>query len=129
VIDDNVDAADSLALLLRLAGHEVRTANDGPTALEIATEFRPEVALVDIGLPGIDGYEVARRLRAMPECQGALLIALTGYGQAEDRRRSLEAGLDEHLVKPVDPAALEKVLALAPSGRGTRATVRACGAP
>jgi PAS domain S-box-containing protein len=123
VVDDNVDAAESLAMLLRVDGHEVRTAYDGPTALETARAFRPEVAFIDIGLPGIDGCEVARRLRGPAGAGGALLVALTGYGQEEDRRKSLEAGFDAHLVKPADPAALAKLLALPRAhtgGRGAR---------
>jgi PAS domain S-box-containing protein len=111
VVDDNVDAADSLTMLLQLAGHEVRTAHDGPTALLIAQAFHPEVVLLDIGMPGMDGYEVARRLRQQPQGQAAHLVALTGWGQETDRRRSTEAGFDYHLVKPVQPNALEEVLA------------------
>jgi PAS domain S-box-containing protein len=111
VIDDNVDAAESLALLLRVSGHEVRTAHDGPAGLEAALAFRPEVVLLDIGLPGMNGYEVARRLRAAAELREVLLVALTGYGQEEDRRRSREAGFDRHLVKPAAPDELVAVLA------------------
>jgi two-component system CheB/CheR fusion protein len=114
VVDDNVDAADSIALLLRLGGHEVRVAHDGPTALLIARAFRPQVVFLDIGMPGMDGYEVARRLRREPGPQPALLVALTGWGHDEDRRRSQEAGFDHHLVKPVDPAALVQLLAGVP---------------
>src|SRR5207249_1563474 len=110
VVDDTVDAAESLAKLLELTGHDVRTARDGPAALEAARIYRPEVVLLDIGLPGMDGYEVARRLRKQPATEHVRLVALTGYGQAEDRRRSREAGFDHHLVKPVDPAALEGLL-------------------
>jgi CheY-like chemotaxis protein len=113
VVDDNQDAADSLALLVQVAGHEVRTAHDGPTALEVAKTFRPEVVLLDIGLPRMDGYEVARQLRKQPGLEKVVLAAVTGYGQEEDRRRTHEAGIDEHLVKPVDPTDLEKVLAAA----------------
>ncbi|MDI1447799.1 PAS domain S-box protein [Polyangium sp. 6x1] len=102
VVDDNVDAAESLALMLGYLGHETRVAHDGPSTLEIAAAFLPEVVLLDIGLPGIDGYEVARRLRAQRETRAALLIALTGYGQEEDRRRARRAGFDHHLTKPVD---------------------------
>jgi len=102
VVDDNVDAAESTALLLQLEGHEVRTAFDGPQALEAAQTFRPQIVLLDIGLPRLDGYEVARRLRALPELGTPLLVAMTGYGQAEDRDRSRSAGFDEHLVKPVE---------------------------
>ncbi len=111
VVDDNRDAAESLALLLGLLGHEVRIAHDGPGALELARGFRPQVVLLDIGMPGMDGYEVARRLRQEPGLENVRLAALTGWGQPEDRRRSAEAGFDHHLVKPVDPDALTKVLA------------------
>jgi CheY-like chemotaxis protein len=110
LVDDNADAAESLGKLLELTGHEVRIAHDGPAALEAARTFRPEVALLDIGLPGMDGYEVARRLREQPATQRTLLVALTGWGQAEDRRRSREAGFDHHLTKPADPEALQELL-------------------
>ncbi len=111
VADDNVDAANSLArLLTRLHGQEVRVAHDGPEALALAGSFLPEVALLDIGMPGMDGYEVARRLRANPDLQGLLLVALTGWGQEDDRRRSEEAGFDRHLVKPVDPEVVRELL-------------------
>jgi PAS domain S-box-containing protein len=113
VVDDNKDAAESLALLVQVAGHEVRTAHDGPTALEVAKTFRPEVVFLDIGLPRMDGYEVARQLRRQPGLEKVVLAAVTGYGQEEDRRRTHEAGIDEHLVKPVDPTELEKVFAAA----------------
>ncbi len=110
VVDDNVDAAESLATLLRLEGQDVRVAHDGPAALEAAPAYRPDVVFLDIGMPGMDGYEVARRLRREPGLEGVLLVALTGWGQDEDRRRSREAGFDEHLVKPVDPAAVATLL-------------------
>jgi CheY-like chemotaxis protein len=110
VVDDNVDAAESLAVLLRIQGHDVRTAIDGPAALHVAEAFRPEVVLLDIGLPKMDDYEVARRLREQAGMGNTLLVALTGYGQ-EDRRRAEEAGFDAHLVKPADPAALWGFLA------------------
>ena len=117
VVDDNVDAASSLSrLLTRLYGQEVRVAHDGPAALELAPAFRPEVVILDIGMPGMDGYEVARRLRCQAECAGALLVALTGWGQESDQRRSREAGLDRHLIKPVDLEALRDVLAVAGDG-------------
>jgi signal transduction histidine kinase/ActR/RegA family two-component response regulator len=106
VVDDNVDAAESAALLLRCLGHVVEVAYEGPSALGAAREFRPEVVLLDIGLPGMSGYDVARALRERPEGQGVVLAALTGYGQEQDRRRSREAGFDVHLTKPVGPAAL-----------------------
>jgi two-component system CheB/CheR fusion protein len=111
VVEDNADVAESLAMLLRVGGHEVCTAQDGPAALEAAAAYRPNVILLDIGLPRMDGYEVARRLREQGTLQGSLLIALTGYGQEEDRRRSHEAGFDAHLTKPADLAALENLLA------------------
>jgi PAS domain S-box-containing protein len=111
VVDDNLDAAETLAELLALSGHDVRTAHDGPAALEAAGRFRPEVVLLDIGLPGMDGCEVARRLRGQEGATRALLAALTGYGQEEDRLRSREAGFDTHLVKPVDPKALFALIA------------------
>src|SRR6202035_1696475 len=101
IVDDNVDAAESLAMLLRLWGHEVAVAHDGPGALRAAETQPPEVALLDIGLPGMDGYELARRLRPQPGLERTVLVALTGWGQEEDRRRSQEAGFDHHLVKPV----------------------------
>jgi PAS domain S-box-containing protein len=111
IVDDNQDAADSLALLLRRRGQEVRTAYDGPAALDLARAQPPDVVLLDIGMPGMDGLEVARRLRLDLGLKQALLVALTGYGQDEDRRRSQEAGFDTHLVKPVDLDTLEGLLA------------------
>jgi CheY-like chemotaxis protein len=110
VADDNVDAADGLKLLLALSGDEVRVAYDGVSALSVAREFQPEIALLDVGMPRMDGYEIARRLREDPQTRHMILIAVTGWGQADDRRRSKEAGFDYHLVKPVDPAALERLL-------------------
>jgi CheY-like chemotaxis protein len=101
VVDDNVDGADSLAVLLRLSGHEVSLAHDGPAALDLARAFRPEIVLLDIGLPGMDGFEVARRLRGNEPTRDAILVAVTGYGRDEDRARSQEAGFDYHLVKPI----------------------------
>jgi signal transduction histidine kinase len=111
VVDDNRDAAESLAVLARLWGHEVRVAHDGPSALAAAAEQRPHVILLDLGLPGLSGVEVARRLREDPAFADTLLVALTGYGGEEDRRRSRDAGLHLHWVKPVDPAALQALLA------------------
>jgi two-component system CheB/CheR fusion protein len=112
IVDDNRDAAVTLgALLGKVAGHEVRLAHDGPEALRVAEAFEPEVVLLDIGLPGMDGYEVARRLRATAPGAGALLIALTGWGQQEDHRRSQAAGFDHHLVKPVDSEVIEGLIA------------------
>jgi signal transduction histidine kinase/DNA-binding response OmpR family regulator len=109
VVDDNADAAETIAVFLRLEGHDVRTANDGPQALATHQIFAPEVAIVDIGLPGMNGYEVARRLRGGGS--RALLIALTGYGQKEDRERALAAGFEHHFVKPADPGAVQAAIA------------------
>lgn len=111
VVDDNRDAAHSLALLLRMNGHEVSVVHDGQAALERTAEQRPEVVLLDLGLPGMDGYEVCRRLR-LSGFAGVRIIAMTGWGQERDRRRSEEAGFDTHTVKPVDIAQLEQLLAL-----------------
>ena len=110
VVDDNVDAASSLALLLQMAGHKASHAHDGPSALEAAEKERPELILLDIGLPTLNGYEVCRRIRRQPWAASVLLIALTGWGQEEDRRRSREAGFDGHLVKPVEYAELMALL-------------------
>jgi PAS domain S-box-containing protein len=112
VVDDNRDAAETLALLLRSSGQEVRLAYDGLSALKAADGFQPEVVLLDIGLPGMNGYEVARELRRLPGLGQALLIAVTGYGMEADRRCALEAGFDRHIVKPVDP---DRLLALVTS--------------
>ena len=111
VVDDNQDSADSLAMLLQIDGHDVATAYAAQTALQRAQSIKPDIVLLDIGLPEIDGYEVARRLREMPELHGVRLIALTGYGQAEDRRRTRDVGFDGHLVKPVDLAELNQAIA------------------
>src|SRR5688572_3740678 len=118
VADDNRDAADSLAFMLRLAGHEVRIAYDGQQAVDMAEAFRPALALIDIGMPRLNGYETARRLRAKPYGETMLLIALTGWGQADDRNRSLAAGFDHHIVKPVDPSMLERLLAAPAKKKG-----------
>jgi PAS domain S-box-containing protein len=111
VVDDNRDAATSLAFLLNAIGHEARTAHDGSQALVEAEHFLPDVVVLDIGMPGLNGYEVARRLRAMPALRGLSLIALTGWGQEQDRRRSREAGFDHHLVKPADLGELKRLVA------------------
>ena len=109
VVDDNLDSADTMAELVRIWGHDVRTAHDGPSALACAQEFRPQVILLDVGLPGMDGYELARRLRAAG-LAGELLVSVTGYGQEEDRRLAQEAGFDHHLTKPVHPEALLRLV-------------------
>ncbi|HEU5178519.1 MAG TPA: ATP-binding protein, partial [Burkholderiales bacterium] len=118
VADDNRDAADSLAFMLRVAGHEVRIAYDGQQALDLAETFRPSLALVDIGMPRLNGYETARRLREKPYGAELTLIALTGWGQPDDRNRSLAAGFDHHVVKPIDPPLLERLLAAPAKKKG-----------
>jgi CheY-like chemotaxis protein/two-component sensor histidine kinase len=110
VVDDNLDAADTVAMFLRLEGHSVETAADGPQALARAATFEPEVVVLDIGLPGLDGYEVARRLRQAPRGDALLLIALTGYGQRGDQAQAQAAGFDRHLVKPADPTLLTQLM-------------------
>jgi signal transduction histidine kinase/CheY-like chemotaxis protein len=110
VVDDNVDAAESLAMLLSLDGLEVKTAHDGLGALAAAAEFAPHVAILDIGLPGMSGNEVALQLREMPQTRDTVLVALTGYGQPDDIKRSADAGFQHHLVKPVEPDALARLL-------------------
>jgi PAS domain S-box-containing protein len=114
VVDDNRDAAESLAMVLGIVGHEVRTAHDGAAAAAAAAEFRPEVILMDLGMPKVDGYEAARRIRAETWGGELFLVALTGWGADSDRRRTHEAGFDRHLVKPVDPDALTRMLAEMP---------------
>jgi PAS domain S-box-containing protein len=116
VVDDNVDSAESLAMLLRLHGHRTEVAHDGIEAVEVALRTTPEVVLLDIGLPRLNGYEAARRIRLSPRGQRTRLIALTGWGQEEDRRLASEAGFDDHLVKPVDHERLLALLATGPRG-------------
>ncbi len=111
VVDDNVDGAESLANMLQIAGHDIRTAHSGPAALDAARPFHPEVVFLDIGLPGMSGYEVARCLRREPSLGGAVLVALTGWGSDDDKRQSKEAGFDFHLTKPVELSAIESILA------------------
>jgi CheY-like chemotaxis protein len=108
VVDDNYDAAASLELLMQIWKHEVRTAHEGPQAIDLARTFLPHVVLLDIGLPKMNGYQVAAELRSC--LSTATLVAMTGYGQEDDRRRSQEAGFDHHLVKPVEPRVLERLL-------------------
>jgi PAS domain S-box-containing protein len=111
VVDDNADSADSIAAILETSGHEVEVAYSAQKALEMAVEYQPDIVLLDIGLPDMDGYEVAKRLRQTPELKEMRLIAITGYGQQSDRQRSREAGFDEHVVKPVECQKLEELLA------------------
>src|SRR4051812_36635561 len=111
VVDDNKDAADSLASLLRVDGNDIRTAYDGLEAIEVAEKFHPELVLLDIGLPKLNGYEVALRIRQQPWGRNIIIVALTGWWQDEDRRRSHEASFNLHIVKPVELSALENLLA------------------
>jgi len=114
LIEDHEDAREAMRALLELDGHAVEAAADGPGGIALLRQSHPDVALIDIGLPGLDGYEVARRIRALGGRQ-PFLVALTGYGQPEDRQRAAEAGFDAHLVKPVDPPELTRVLAAVPA--------------
>ncbi|SAL58357.1 response regulator [Caballeronia humi] len=110
LVDDSADAAEALSMLLETLGHDVRTKHDGASALAIVDEFRPEVVICDIGLPGMDGFAVARELRKLPSTRDALLLALTGFGGADDRARATAAGFDHHIVKPVSFADLETLI-------------------
>jgi CheY-like chemotaxis protein len=110
VVEDNADAREMLRILLESDGHAVQTAADGTEGLAALRAFRPDVALVDVGLPGIDGYTLARMAREDAETRAIRLVALTGYGQTEDRARALAAGFDRHVTKPVDPALLEQLV-------------------
>ena len=113
IVDDNEDGAESLAMLLQLDGHETHTAHDGVEAVDAAERLRPDVVLLDIGLPRLNGYEVCRRIREQPWGKDMVLVALTGWGQEEDRQRSREAGFDAHMVKPVDHDVLAEAARLA----------------
>jgi two-component system CheB/CheR fusion protein len=117
VVEDDRTNRECLGLLLRMWGHEVRLTGDGSDALETSQSFRPQVVLLDIGLPGLDGWEVARQLRQQEGVSPVLLVAMTGYARDEDRRRACEAGFDLHLAKPVDPARLKALLASGPVGQ------------
>ncbi len=111
VVDDNIDSAQSLGMLLEATGHDVRLAYDGPTALQATLDYRPHVVLLDIGLPDLDGYEVAKRIREATTLQNIVLVAMTGYGNVSDLRRSKEAGFNHHLVKPADFGKVQEILA------------------
>jgi CheY-like chemotaxis protein len=113
VADDDVDGAETLAIVLRLAGHDVQVAHDGPSTLKIAADFLPEVVFLDVGMPGMDGFETARQLRQVVELDEAVLVALTGYGREEDRQRAVQAGFDHFLVKPTPPKILTDIAAQA----------------
>ena len=121
VVDDNKFSADSLALILQLGGHDTRVAYSGPDALELASNFRPDVVLMDIGLPAMDGFEVARRLRARADTEGVLLVAVTGYGHEEVLQKAKQVGFDHHLLKPLDLDTLLALLSL------PMPTATACG--
>jgi CheY-like chemotaxis protein len=110
VVEDNLDAAQTTAQLVRLGGHDARVAGDGPSALQALYQGQPDVVLLDLGLPGMDGFEVARRMRELSRDKDPFFIAITGHGQERDRRRSHEAGIDLHLLKPVDPRTLQDLL-------------------
>lgn len=118
VVDDNLDGAMTLSMLLELSGFDAASAHDGRAALEIVERFRPDAVVLDIGLPGLDGFQVARRLRNSPAFQGLVLIALTGYGQEADRERSRQAGFDHYFVKPTDPDTLCQLLTRHATSRG-----------
>jgi DNA-binding response OmpR family regulator len=109
VVDDNYDAAESLAMMLGVLGYDVRTAHDGLEAVRAADEFHPEAALLDIGLPHVSGYDIARHIRKS-RGDAVLLVAITGWGTAEDVKRSMDAGFDHHFTKPADPERLQKIL-------------------
>jgi CheY-like chemotaxis protein len=121
VVDDNRDAADACAALLELSGHHVQTAYTGRRALELAQSFRPHALLLDIGLPDLDGYQLAAKIRTAPWGRGIILIAVTGWGQEEDRRRAFDAGFDHHLTKPIAAETVESLLqTLRPANPGTK---------
>jgi two-component system, chemotaxis family, CheB/CheR fusion protein len=111
IVDDNEDAANALAMVLQLSGHETASVYTAADALEHAAVFKPDVVLLDIGLPGMDGYEVAQRLRELPGLRGIKLVAVTGYGRSDDRLRARDAGFDDHLTKPVEFEVLDRTLA------------------
>ena len=119
IVDDNRDVADSTAMLVRMAGYDVHLAYDGKGAIESAQRLQPDAVLLDIGLPGIDGYEVAQRIRGAASAGKPLIVAVSGYGQDEHRLRSSKAGFDHHIVKPIDPALLTELLASLRSTRGS----------
>jgi CheY-like chemotaxis protein len=110
VVDDNADSALSMAMMLSMMGHETRTAHDGEAAVSVAEEFRPHVILLDIGLPKLNGYEVAQQIRQHEWGVSMFLVAVTGWGQDEDRRKAREVGFDSHFTKPLSPAVLEELL-------------------
>jgi CheY-like chemotaxis protein len=124
IVDDNLDAAETLAMMLELLGQDTRQAHEGDGALKAAVEFRPELIFMDIGLPGLSGHDIAKRMRGDLGMTDTYIVALSGYGTEEDRRKSLHAGFDSHLVKPLDPSTLPSILAAAERRIGA-----AAGAP
>jgi CheY-like chemotaxis protein len=129
VADDNADSVTTMAMLLSSFGHEVRTSDDGLEAVRLAAEFEPDVIILDIGMPGLNGYEACRRIRAQPAGEKAVMIALSGWGQEDDKRQSEEAGFQYHIVKPVDPTALIQLLTQFEGAAGRnvlRYTVSSC---
>lgn len=116
LVDDSVDAAEAMSMLLETLGHEIRVTHDGPSALAMVDDFAPDVVILDIGLPGMDGFEVARQMRTRAVTKAALLIALTGYGAESDKQKARDAGFDHHLVKPVSFTAIETVIAASFAG-------------
>ncbi len=122
IIEDNADARESLRAVLELSGHEVHEAEDGPGGVAKALAVRPDLALIDIGLPSLNGYEVARQIRSAPAGRGIVLVALTGYSQPRDRQQAQEAGFDAHLVKPVDFARLSDLIATASPAQNAAAS-------
>jgi CheY-like chemotaxis protein len=129
VVDDNADAAESLAMLLQFSGHETRVVTEAAKVVSVCAEFMPHIAVLDIGLPVVNGYELARQLRQQADHAELVLIALTGYGQNQDRERAAEAGFDYHFVKPVDPVKLEAAIGAGRrnSGQLSSGGIRASG--
>jgi len=117
VVDDNIDSATTLAMVLDVMGHQTTLANDGLEAVRLAQDFQPEIVLLDIGMPKLNGYEACRQIRAQPWATQVIIIAVTGWGQDEDRRRSKDAGFDLHLVKPLDPLVVEQLMRKLEPGR------------
>ncbi len=124
VVDDNRSAAEILSMILKMLGHDVRTAGGGEEAIRIAAAFRPNAILMDLGMPGMDGYEAARRIRREPWGRDLVLVALTGWGQDDDKRRTRDAGFDHHLVKPAERAELRRILAQLERGPSLNAAGR-----
>jgi len=115
IVDDNEDATSMISALLKQSGHDTRVASNGPHALEIAHEFEPNIVFLDIGLPGLDGFQVARRLRKIPACERIPIVAVTGYSRESDRQRAFRSGFTEHFAKPIDPHALVRAVEMAPA--------------